>query len=53
MNDIDALVCKEATVHCAFKNESLEPTEDGMTVLPGGELRAENRELRSRLEDPQ
>ena len=26
---------REATVHCSFKNESLEPAEDGMTVLPG------------------
>ena len=25
----------QATVHCSFKNESLEPAEDGMTVLPG------------------
>ena len=25
----------KATVHCSFKNESLEPAEDGMTVLPG------------------
>lgn len=25
----------KATVHCSFKNESLEPEEDGMTVLPG------------------
>ena len=25
----------KATVHCSFKNESLEPPEDGMTVLPG------------------
>jgi len=29
----------EATVHCSFKNESSEPTEDGMTVLPGLDLR--------------
>ncbi|CAE7194287.1 GLO5 [Symbiodinium sp. KB8] len=29
----------EATVHCSFKNESLEPMEDGMTVLPGLDLR--------------
>jgi len=28
----------EATVHCSFKNESLEPFEDGMTVLPGLDL---------------
>lgn len=32
----------EATVHCAFKNESLEPEEDGMTVLPGLDLRILN-----------
>ncbi|CAE7357607.1 lcfB, partial [Symbiodinium sp. KB8] len=29
----------EATVHCSFKNESLEPMEDGMTILPGLDLR--------------
>jgi len=32
----------EATVHCSFKNESLEPFEDGMTVLPGLDLRILN-----------
>ncbi|CAJ1370487.1 unnamed protein product [Effrenium voratum] len=29
----------EATVHCSFKNESKEPAEHGMTVLPGLDLR--------------
>ena len=35
----------KATVHCAFKNESLEPEEDGMTVLPGVSSAVEGRTL--------